>query len=154
MKKTHGLTRANGKKTRIWRIWQCINTRCTNKKHSSFKNHGARGIKNEWKNFIEFINDMYEPYLEHLIKHGEKNTTIDRINNDENYNKENCKWSTYKEQNRNIRKTKKLIYKGDTHLLVDLCEILNIKKPTLYAAYYRNNKKSFKCKQYEFKLPL
>ena len=47
---------------------------------------------------------MYESYLEHIKKFGKKNTTIDRIDNDGNYCKENCHWATAKEQSLNVRK--------------------------------------------------
>jgi len=154
MKKTHGLTRKNGKKTRIWRIWQCINTRCKNKNRYEYKNYGGRGIKNEWKSFIDFRDDMYKNYLKHCEEYGEKETTIDRVDNNGNYNKRNCKWSTNREQNRNIRKTKRLIFKNKECLLIDLCDMLNINKSTLYSAYYRNqNNNKYFCKNYEFKIP-
>lgn len=96
---------------------------------------------------------MYGDYLKHCGQFGIKETTIDRVNNNGDYYKENCKWSTYAEQNRNIRKTKKLIYKNKEYLLIDLCDFLNIKYPTLYSAYKRRKDNKFTCKQYEFTIP-
>jgi len=96
----HGL--AN---TKFWTTWRNIKTRCYYTKDISYKNYGGRGIKvcNHWHKFDNFMVDMYESYLKHCEEFGEKQTTIDRINNNGNYCKENCKWSTYKEQQSNTR---------------------------------------------------
>jgi len=77
--------------------------RCNNPNATGYKNYGGRGIKVLWKSFQEFKNDMYESYVEHACKYGDYNTTIDRINNDGHYCKENCRWATMKEQRANSR---------------------------------------------------
>lgn len=82
--------------------WNNIETRCGNKNVKDYKNYGGRGIKNEWESFEEFKKDMYESYLEH--KKNNSYTSINRINNNGNYCKENCNWATIKEQNNNKRK--------------------------------------------------
>jgi len=89
--------------TRIYRIWRWMKTRCYNKNSSAYKYYGARGIVicNKWLNsFEEFRNDMYDSYLKHF-KENNWDTTIDRVNVNWNYNKENCSWQTIKEQNNN-----------------------------------------------------
>lgn len=104
---THGMT-----KTRIYNIWKCMKRRCYNINHISYKNYGARGIKicDRWSKFENFRDDMYQSYLEHVEKFGEKQTTIDRKECTGNYELNNCKWSTYLEQAKNRRtKKKKLI---------------------------------------------
>lgn len=61
-------------------------------------------VENEWRKFDNFKNDMYESYLEHREKYGERKTTLDRINVYGNYCKENCRWATPLEQEHNKKR--------------------------------------------------
>ncbi len=98
---THGLST-----TRFYNIWKAIRPRCNNRKNTEFKNYGGRGIKCLWKNFEEFKEDMFISYNKHCKKFGEKATSIDRIDNNGNYYKSNCRWATPKIQSNNTRRNK------------------------------------------------
>jgi hypothetical protein len=92
-KPTHGMS-----STIEHRIWRDILKRCYNKNNHAYKYYGQRGIRvcDEWiKNFKAFYDDMGpRPSPKH---------SIDRIDNDGDYEPSNCRWVTWKEQNRNKR---------------------------------------------------
>lgn len=104
-KQTHGLAKINGKVTRFYYTYYAMRERCLISTHPSYKNYGGRGIKvcRHWMNFKNFRDDMYQSFLEHFALYGSRNTTIERINNNGNYELTNCKWVTQKEQHINQR---------------------------------------------------
>ena len=93
---------------RFYDIFCGMRDRCNNPNNVAYKYYGEKGIKVEWLSYEDFFNDMYESYIEHVKLYGEKETTIDRIDSNKSYCKDNCKWATYKEQANN----KRYNYKG------------------------------------------
>ena len=86
-------------KTRLYTIWTNMLQRVSNEKTKTFQNYGARGIAvcDEWKDFIAFRDWA-------LANGYSENLTIDRINNDGNYEPNNCRWTNILVQARNTRK--------------------------------------------------
>jgi len=115
--------------TRFYRIHQSIKTRCLNSNTQHYEYYGGRGVKvcDEWLEFKGF-QEMYSSYLEHIKIHGEKNTTIERIDVNGNYCKENCRWATMKEQGRNKRSNVYIIYKGELKTKGEWLEKLNLNR--------------------------
>jgi hypothetical protein len=83
-----------------YRSWIAMWVRCTSEKHPAYHRYGGRGIKvcDRWKSFENFLADMGER------PHG---LTLDRAENDDGYQKSNCRWATRSEQSRNQRRWKK-----------------------------------------------
>lgn len=95
----HGYA-SGGKVRPIYTSWAQMNARCSNPNHNRYHRYGGRGIKvcDQWKTFEGFLKDMGDSWSEGL--------SIDRIDNDGDYEPSNCRWSTPKEQaaNRNTWK--------------------------------------------------
>lgn len=87
--------------------------RCEYPKHNRFKNYGGRGIKILWKSFDEFKNDMYPSYF--ISNQG--GVSIDRIDPNGHYCKENCRWVSLWQQNLNRTNNNLLTYRGKTNPL-------------------------------------
>lgn len=119
--------------TRFFNIYRCIVKRCTNPKHNYYEIYGWKGIKCDWESYEDFKRDMYDSYIEHCKKFWEKQTTIDRLDNSKNYNKENCRWATWKEQNNNQSKSVKYSWHW---MELWLSEIYDLAKPVVSRTVY------------------
>jgi hypothetical protein len=120
------LTKHGKSRTREYTIWNQMIARCYNQKNSRYYTHGGRGITvcDRWRNSVEaFIEDMG------LIP-GPK-YSIDRINNDGNYEPENCRWATVEEQMNNKRTNRKMTYKGKTQTIAQWSREVGIRYATL-----------------------
>lgn len=90
----------SGHGTPEWNAWSCMRKRCTNPRHKFYRLYGGRGITicERWKDFMTFFADMgRRPSPRH---------SLDRIDNDGNYEPSNCRWATKAEQVRNSRAAK------------------------------------------------
>lgn len=111
------ITKHNMSHDRFYGIYCHIVGRCNNPNNDRYLQYGGRGIKCLWQNFEDFKEDMYESYQKHFEEHN-GDTTIDRIDVNGNYCKENCRWLTNKEQQSNRR---------NTHCIEDSGELLSYK---------------------------
>lgn len=105
----HGASRK-----RIYTTWLNMKARCENPLADGYKNYGGRGITvcKRWQSFENFYADMGDP--PHLM-------TIDRINNNGNYEPDNCRWATKHTQSRNKRTNVVVTINGRTMVLKDWC---------------------------------
>lgn len=90
---------------RIYFIWSAMKQRCFNPKYKQYADYGGRGITvcDKWKDDFQTFYD----YVSQLPHFGEEGFSIDRINNDGNYEPGNVRWATKSEQNKNQRKRRK-----------------------------------------------
>ena len=118
----------------FYKIWCTMRYRCSNKKQKGYKNYGGRGIRvcDSWRVFLNFKKDMYEKYLIHIKKHGNKNTTIDRMENNGNYCKNNCKWSTRIEQNSNTRRNTIIEFDNKKLTMSEWARRIGVDRSTIY----------------------
>jgi hypothetical protein len=114
-KHKHGLTH-----TRIYKIWTSMRQRCHSKQNKAYKSYGGRGISicDEWSDFKAFYEwSMANGYSDDL--------TIDRIDNDGNYEPSNCRWVGWDVQSKN-RRFATLTYNGETHTIEEWSKIIGI----------------------------
>lgn len=125
--RTHGCSWRNGKScpTGAYSSWMNMKHRCSNPETRMFKYYGGRGIKvcERWKDFTNFLADMGEPPTR---KHS-----IDRINNDGDYEPSNCRWATRKEQASNKRSNILMTLNGKTQTLTEWAIEIGVKPNTV-----------------------
>ncbi len=107
-------------------VWENMRSRCQNPNNPSFRNYGGRGIYvcQDWQDFETFAKDM-----------GPRppGFTLDRIDNDGPYAPWNCRWTDWKSQCRNQRKTSKVEIEGVTYLALELADIAGKSASTIIA---------------------
>lgn len=127
-------TTHNQRHTYLYEVWKGIRQRCKNSKHSSYHNYGGRGIKvcEAWdKSFQAFYDWSYaNGYSTENQKDEKLKLTIDRIDNNGNYEPSNCRWVDRKTQTRNMRTTRFITFNGQNKSVSEWCEIYGIKLQT------------------------
>jgi len=124
----------------IYKVWASMLDRCYNSNTRNYESYGGRGItvSKEWINsFNTFYKDMGE---------RPSNYSIERIDNNKGYSKDNCKWASIKEQSNNKRSTIKIKYNDKVQSLAEWCEELSINYDRTYARLFTYNysiKKAF-----------
>lgn len=123
----HGMTN-----TKEYGVWCEMVARCTKPTHAWYSHYGGRGIKvcDSWrKSFSAFYEDM-----------GSKpdGTSLDRIDNDGNYEPGNVEWRTAKQQNNNTSRNRFVTYKGKTMTISEWADYTGIKYVTLYRRIAQN----------------
>lgn len=117
----------SGKGTRLYHIWKSMRERCNNPNASNYERYGAKGtsVCKEWDDFSVF--------RDWALSHGyNEQLTIDRIDGSRGYTPDNCRWSTYKEQARNLKSNHMIEYAGETHCISEWAEIRGMNIGTLH----------------------
>lgn len=121
---THGMSHSSE-----FSIWGNILDRCRNPNSHSYANYGGRGITicKEWEKFETFYADMGPRPSGH---------SLDRIDNDKGYSKENCRWATAKEQNNNRRSNVNLTIGDETKTIAGWSEATGVNVNTIQKRLY------------------
>jgi hypothetical protein len=110
----------------LYQVWCNMRSRCRNPNNPYFHNYGGRGISvcPEWEDYRTFERDMGP---------RPNGTTLDRIDNDKGYSKDNCRWSDWSSQCRNMRKTTYVTIEGQRYVAADLADIAGKSASTIVA---------------------
>jgi hypothetical protein len=129
------LTKHGKTGTPAYLSWKAMNTRCNNRKFPRYIDYGARGIRvcDRWRGkdgFKNFFTDLGE---------RPKGYSLDRINNDGNYEPENCRWSDKYTQANNARSNNLITYKNQTKTLSQWARVMGLGRYTLSCRIYKYN---------------
>jgi len=122
---SHGMSH-----TAVYNSWVNMRQRCMNPKSPAYNRYGGRGVAvcEDWQVFETFLSDMgYPPTSSH---------SVERIDNNAGYRKDNCKWATAAEQSRNRRNNRIIEHNGLSMCVTDWSRKIGIKPRTLHARLY------------------
>ena len=121
--------------SKLYKVWSTMKDRCNNPNNKGYSNYGGRNVKvcDEW-------ND-YDNFYAWSIENGyDESLSLDRINNDGNYEPSNCRWSTRREQNENKRNNHLETINGLTFTLSQWARKYNLNYKTIYTRYKRGKR--------------
>jgi len=129
--KTHGQSSRNNE-SKVYQCWINMRARCLYPSTAGYADYGGRGIKvcERWNTFENFLEDMGGPPF---------GMELNRIDNDKDYCKENCEWTTLTLNIRNRRNSKYVEFEGSKVYLKDLARKMKVNYFTLYKRIYYKN---------------
>jgi hypothetical protein len=130
LRKPPNVTKHGLRNHKLYYLWSGMKQRCYNKNHCRYSDYGGRGIEvcKEWTNAKNGFTNFYNWAISNGYDEsaGYRKCTLDRIDVNGNYEPNNCRWITQKEQNNNKRNNVILSYNGKTHNITEWCNILNL----------------------------
>ncbi len=130
--KSCGCSRLHGlSKTLLHGVWKAMKSRCRNPRDAGYKYYGGRGIDycTEWEDFRTFHADMIAGWQQGL--------SLDRIDNNRGYSKDNCRWATKKEQADNRRNSIHIKTAAGVISLADAARLYKVPYSTLFKRWRR-----------------
>lgn len=119
--------------SRLYKVWHTMKSRCYYEKSEMFKHYGGRGITvcDEWKNsFISFYDWSIKNGYDENAERGQ--CTIDRIDVNGNYEPNNCRWATIKQQANNTRRNHFIKYNGKTQTVSQWANELGVEPDSIF----------------------
>lgn len=116
----------------LYQTWSHMKQRCEQSQNPAYKHYGGRGITvcDRWQEIKNFIEDMGE--------RPSRNYSLDRIDNDKGYYKENCRWATHAEQMSNTRSNRFITYLNETKTLTEWARYFGVHQGNL-AVYLKTH---------------
>lgn len=130
-RKTHGYARIHDTAPE-YKIWVAIKDRTTKEHNKSYASYGGRGIDicERWRN-------SFQAFIDDVGRRPEKSLTLDRIDNNGNYEPGNCRWATRKTQSSNRRVTLKLTWNNETLSIADWAAKTGMSYRCLYSRIHK-----------------
>jgi hypothetical protein len=113
--------------TSEYAIWSSMRQRCLDPNSPAYNRYGGRGIT-----ICDTWEDSFEAFYTDMGPRPSATHSLERINNDLGYSKENCRWATPSEQSRNTRRNHLLTYNGKTQCVTDWAEEMHLSSAAIF----------------------
>lgn len=132
----HGFACRGIKRSREYRIWGGMCSRCHNPNCRLYYAYGARGIRvcEAWRGLGGF-----ELFLAHIGTAPSSRHSVERIDNDRGYEPGNVRWATQREQCRNTRRTHWVKIRGERRSLIEWCELAGLNYKMVHSRWRRGH---------------